>query len=277
MIIDFHTHIFPPEVAGKREKYLDDENFALLYGSASSRMVTGEELIALMDRTEVDCAVCMGFPWKNERYRAMHNGYISRVARESGGRIIPFMSMPLATGEDPVPHARALKALGAKGIGEISFYAGGFGEEEGKYLARLLAAAKEEGLPVCLHVNEPVGHRYAGKYEPSLGRLFDVLSGFPGFPVVLSHWGGGLFFYELMPEVKRVLAGVYYDTAASPFIYGEGVYAAARDIIGPERILFGTDSPLLEAGRYLPSIKKFFTGDDVGRITGGNAREFLGL
>lgn len=277
MIIDFHTHIFPPEIAGNRAAFLDDDNFRLLYEPPSSRMITHAGLIEMMDRTAVDRAVCMGFPWKTERYRVMHNAYLARAAGESEGRIIPFMSMPGADTGDLAAQARSLRADGAAGIGEVAFYADGFGPTGGKYLARLLEAAHASALPLCLHVNEPVGHRYAGKYEPDLGRLFGVLADFPGQPVILSHWGGGLLFYELMPDVKKALAGVYYDTAASPYIYDEKIYPAARDIVGSGRILFGTDCPLLDAGRYLPSIKKYFPGDGEAKVLGGNAREILGL
>ena len=276
MIIDFHAHIFPPEIAGDRGRFLDDENFRLLYESPSSRMIHGGELLSIMDRTGLDRAVCMGFPWKTEKYRALQNGYLARAADESGGRLIPFMSMPFNDNSALVKEARALREMGAAGIGEVAFYAEGFGKEQEQYLASLLEAAKAAGLPVCLHVNEPVGHRYPGKYEPELGRLFGILSSFTGHPVVLSHWGGGLFFYELMPEVRKALASAYYDTAASPFIYGDDIYSAARGIIGAERILFGTDCPLLDAGRYRPQVEKYFPADEAEMVLGGNALRILG-
>jgi hypothetical protein len=277
VIIDFHAHIFPPEMTGDRGRFLDDDNFRLLYESPRSRIIDGDELVSVMDRTCVDRAVCMGFPWKIEKYRELQNGYLARAAGESGGRIIPFMSMPWCDAAGLAGEARALRGMGAAGIGEVAFYAGGFGKEREQYLTSLLEAAKAAGLPVCLHVNEPVGHHYAGKYEPELGRLFGVLASFPGHPVVLSHWGGGLLFYELMPEVRKALASAYYDTAASPYIYEDDIYSAARGIIGAERILFGTDCPLLEAGRYRPAIEKFFPGNEAGMVLGGNARRFLGL
>jgi len=46
------------------------------------------------------------------------------------------------------------------------------------------------------------------------------------------------------------MANVYYDTAASPFLYSKKIYAIAREIVGVEKIFFGTDFPLIPAQRY---------------------------
>jgi predicted TIM-barrel fold metal-dependent hydrolase len=77
-----------------------------------------------------------------------------------------------------------------------------------------------------------------------------MILSFPSLPIILAHWGGGFPFYELMPEVAKVMANVYYDTAASPFLYSKKIYAVAREIVGAEKIFFGTDFPLIRPQRY---------------------------
>ena len=54
-----------------------------------------------------------------------------------------------------------------------------------------------------------------------------------------------------MPEVHRALGHVFYDCAASPYLYSPEVYAHACRIVGPGRILFGSDFPLIRPRRYL--------------------------
>jgi len=277
VIIDFHVHIFPPEVIEAREKYLDDPVFALLYASPKSRMAGHRDLLTMMDGAGIDRAVCMAFPWKNLQYLARENRYLAEAASLSEGRIIPFMGLPYPCGEDLAGHVIELKALGAAGIGEVAFYADGFGSDQEKYCARLFDAAAGAALPVCLHVNEPVGHRYDGKYEPGLGRLQPLLGEHTAAKIILSHWGGGLLFYELMPEVRRSLGHVYYDTAASPYIYGDDVYRLAGDIVGQDKILFGTDYPLLKPERYIGAIRSAFPADGGAKVLGENARTILGL
>jgi uncharacterized protein len=134
----------------------------------------------------------------------------------------------------------------------------------------------DEDIPLCLHVNEPVGHPYPGKYDPGLGALYAVIADHPDATVIFSHWGGGLLFYELMPEVSGALKNCYYDTAATPYLYTEGIYETARNIIGSRRILFGTDFPLLSPGRYLEPIRKCIADEEArADILGGNAARLL--
>ena len=47
MIIDIHTHIFPPEIVAQRERFFPGEPaFQLLYeDQKKSRLATGEDLI----------------------------------------------------------------------------------------------------------------------------------------------------------------------------------------------------------------------------------------
>ena len=57
-------------------------------------------------------------------------------------------------------------------------------------------------------------------------------------------------------EAKQVLGNVWYDTAASPYLYDKSIWKTAADIIGAEKILFGTDFPLLDADRYIREIEE---------------------
>ncbi|GAH31366.1 unnamed protein product, partial [marine sediment metagenome] len=60
MIIDFHTHIFPPRVRERRDEYIKrDPCFSLLYSQPEARLVTAEELIDSMDEAQVDLSVAL--------------------------------------------------------------------------------------------------------------------------------------------------------------------------------------------------------------------------
>jgi predicted TIM-barrel fold metal-dependent hydrolase len=107
-------------------------------------------------------------------------------------------------------------------------------------------------VPLLLHTNEPVGHAYPGKSPMQLGELYDLVKAFPDLTLILAHWGGGLFFFNLLKkEISHALKNVYFDTAASPYLYRPEIYRLAAEIIGPEKILFGSDYPLLPPSRYL--------------------------
>lgn len=254
MIIDSHTHIFNSRIINNREAYLDDNTFKFLYSSDKARMVDHVSMLEAMDESNVDYVVAMGFPWDSEKYCEEQNLYFNEVIKLSGKRIIPFGSVPRNTAKDTEKWVKEIKGMGLAGIGEVAFYAGGMDDKAADFLRELLSSAGSHSLPVCLHVNEPVGHDYPGKYNPGISDLYKILLEYPGIEIILAHWGGGLFFYELMPEINRAFGNIYYDTAASPFLYKEQIYDIAIQIIGPGRILFGSDYPLIKFDRYIKQI-----------------------
>ena len=172
--------------------------------------------------------------------------------------------------------ASFIKSSGLFGIGEIAFYDTGFDAAAEFFLREVLQSAIEFSLPVCLHLNEPVGHIYPGKYEPSLAAVYRLLSDYRECRVILSHWGGGMLFYELMPEVNEILRNVWYDTAATPYIYNSSIYRAALGIVSPEKILFGSDFPLLGVKRYIEPVEAE-AGESAPLIMGLNAKRLLGI
>jgi hypothetical protein len=149
---------------------------------------------------------------------------------------------------------RAVKG-GAKGVGEIAFYREEMTSQDIHSMKPILTQMEMQGIPLLLHTNETIGHSYPGKGRTPLGRFYEMILSFPSLPIILAHWGGGFPFYELMPEVTKVMAHVYYDTAASPFLYSKKIYAIAREIVGVEKILFGTDFPLISPRRYYEELE----------------------
>jgi uncharacterized protein len=102
------------------------------------------------------------------------------------------------------------------------------------------------GVPVNLHTNEEVGHFYLGKSTIPLRDYYRLICRYPEAKWILAHWGGGLFFYEIMPEVWRTFKNVYYDTAGGPLLFPtRQVFAAALGILEARKILYGSDYPLM--------------------------------
>ena len=93
-----------------------------------------------------------------------------------------------------------------------------------------------------------------------------------------AHWGGGLPFYSLMPEVGASLGNVYFDTAASPLLYEARIFEAAAALIGAGRILLGSDYALLRPRRLLAQVRESaLPAGDRDAILGGNAAKLLRL
>lgn len=276
MIIDAHTHIFSPEVLNDRKRFCDDKHFSILYDNEKSKLVDHSMLLEAMNSGGIDGAIALGYPWQNDEYMIMQNNYFQKVAEIAPGRIFPFATIPMHTAGEIEKHVARVKEMGLFGIGEVGFYSTGLSKVESEILSRLFKSAQKHSLPVCLHVNEPVGHKYIGKYKTDFELLFDLLKEYSDLTVILAHWGGGLLFYELMPEVSKSLKNVYYDTAASPFLYHNDIYDIAARIVGHEKILFGSDYPLIGFKRYTESIESTIKNKkEIDCILGENARKIL--
>ena len=79
-----------------------------------------------------------------------------------------------------------------------------------------------------------------------------------------------------MPEVKDVLTNTYYDTAAAPFLYQPAIYKVAMGIMGPGKILFGSDWPLLAPQRVIEHIKAAgLSQAELNSILGENAQRLF--
>ena len=71
---------------------------------------------------------------------------------------------------------------------------------------------------------------------------------------------------------------VYFDTAASPLLYSPKVYEQVIQLVGADKILFGSDYPLLEQGRLLREIESLDLPEEIKKqILAGNAQRLLGI
>jgi hypothetical protein len=140
-----------------------------------------------------------------------------------------------------------------------------------------MAVCRDRGRPVLIHTNEPVGHDYPGKTPNTLAQIYRLVERFQANTLVLAHWGGGLFFYNLLKrEVKDRLKNVYFDTAASPFLYDPAIYRMAIELVGVEKILFGSDYPLIEPQRYFKELDSLqLPIEQRAQICGLNAERLL--
>ncbi|UCE54654.1 MAG: amidohydrolase [Desulfobacterales bacterium] len=279
MIVDFHTHLFPKAIRENREAYfLAEPAFRHLYESTKSKLVGAKELLNAMDENQVDKSVVFGFPWINSDIIKKHNDYIIEVVEKYSDRLIGLGCLNPASRDAA---AEALRCLDAKlcGIGELAFYQSGFDKTALDQLAPIMNMCHERDLPVLIHTNEPVGHTYPGKTPITLNQIYQLIKKFPENKIVLAHWGGGLFFFNLIKrEVKESLKNVFFDTAASPFLYDPEIYSVAIKLIGLEKILFGSDYPLLPPKRYFKEMAETGLSDNqITNICGLNAARLLGV
>jgi len=278
MIIDFHTHVFPPRLIKNREQYTNDPCFAELYNSQNARMITAEELIAGMDEYGIDISVITNIGWATHRMCVETNDYIMEAIARHPGRLIGFATVLPQAGKAAITEIERCARGGIRGIGEMRPDTQSFNITYEKIMVPFVEALHRHNLIFLTHASEPVGHEYPGKGLITPEVLYPFIILFPDLTIVLAHWGGGLPFYALMPEVKKALENVYFDTAASPFLYRPQIYNYVIELLGAEKILFGSDYPLMPPTRLINEIRALgLPQETIDLILSGNARRLLGI
>ena len=156
---------------------------------------------------------------------------------------------------------------------------------------RVFEQAAEHGAAVFVHCGVlTVGVRKKlGLPSPFDLRLGDPLAAarmaarFPKVPVIIPHFGAGLFREALMAADQ--CPNIHLDTSSSnswmryhPALTLDHVFRQALAVAGPERLLFGTDSSFFPRGWQRPiydaqlqALSAAGAGDDAVRsIVGGN-------
>lgn len=293
-VVDAHAHFFSHhlfEVLGSQlPQAPSKENLYRVLGAKLSfdfppedPALLGARWVEELDRHGIARSVLIAsVPGDEESVAAAHRAY--------PGRIIPyFMLNPKAP--DAVERTkRALDGLECRGI--CLFPAMHHFYVWEKELQPLFELAAERGAVVFVHcgllklgirdklgLRSPFDMRYASPLELSgVARSFDMV------PFVIPHFGAG-FFRELL-LVASECGNVYTDTSSSN-AWMEGlpepltlprVFERALAVLGPERLLYGSDSSFFPRGyvkdhltRQLDVVKDLgVSAEDASGIFGGN-------
>jgi uncharacterized protein len=210
------------------------------------------------------------------------------VARHPSRFVGFFMFNPLAPDAD----GRLTKALGEQKLRAIALFPAMHRYRlDDEPVARAFEAAASFGAAVFVHCGVlSVGVRKKlGLPSPFDLRLGDPLAvaalsvRFPTVPVIIPHFGAGLFRESLMAADQS--PGILLDTSSSnswmkyyPGLTLEAVFRQALAAVGPDRLLFGTDSSFFPRGwqtgvyqAQVAALAAAGAGEDVrARVLGGN-------
>jgi len=289
-LIDCHTHCYPAEVATDPRAWAAEHrepHWADLVAPVEQASIQGwatrGRMLAAMDEAGVAQAVLLGWYWENETTCRRHNEIIAEWIAHAPERFIGFAA--IHPHGDVVDQLEAARALGLCGVGELHFGVQGFDELSPGW-ERLAAWCVEHDWPVNLHATEAAGHEHPGSVPTPLNTFVRMAATAPDLTIILAHWGGGLPFFEQNPRLRNILKNVVYDTAASPLLYEPEIFRRVVDLVGPHKILFGSDYPLrlFPRKQKMPDIQTFLQrirdrgGLDSGQwkaVGGGNARRLI--
>jgi predicted TIM-barrel fold metal-dependent hydrolase len=277
--VDFHTHVFPPEIKKKRSQYIErDPCFAILYSNPEAKIASADELIADMDKNGIDLSVILNIGWTTHELCVETNDYIIDAVAHYPDRLVGFGAVQPQSTKAAIAEIERCAQAGLRGVGEIRPDMQLFDLDDEMVIDPFVEALVSHKLILLTHASEPVGHKYQGKGGITPDVLYPFIAAHPQLTIVCAHWGGGLPFYNLMPEVEKAMKNVYFDSAASPFLYSPDVYNQVIQLVGADKVLFGSDYPLLPPRRLLEEIETLDLNKETKElILAGNARRLFGI
>ena len=276
-IVDSHVHFYPEEVSADPVKWGTEHRepwWISCVAPAGRRSIQGWATSAVllrdMDRAGIEKCVLLGWYWENQETCDLQNGWFNDLIKAHPDRVLAFATVQPRAKQAALDSLQRALDSGFCGIGELFPQAQEFTYDD-PYFTQVLQIAAERGLPVNLHVTDPLILTTAVARPTPLENFVRLAKDFPSLKLILAHWGGGLPFYELNPHLREILRNVSYDCAASTLLYDKRVFRQVIDLVGVDRVLYGSDYPLLLYPRdqHTPDFKRFL--NDV--VTAGLSQE----
>ena len=281
MIIDFHTHTFPEKVSGKVVEKLGKVAHIKPFTDGSFH-----GLIDSMKKGNIDISINLPVMTSPDQVEKINSSVIKSNENWKEHGILSFGGMH----PDYVDYKGELRRIKEYGIVGIKLHPAYQNVDlDDIRMMRIIDYASEQGLLVLLHAGIDIGiydHNYS-----SVSHILKILDEVRPEKLVLAHMGN----WGCWVDVEKYLAGapVWFDTAFSigpitPYPdQNETPYTRIledEDFVrlvrkhGPDKILFGTDSPWKEQKDYVERMNSLsLTEEEKQQIFSENAISLLGL
>jgi len=260
MIIDFHVHCFPDDLAVKAIPVLEKCS-----NISANTDGTVDSIKKSMKIAGIDKSVILSIASKPSQTEKI-NSWSSEIQSDE---IVAFGSIhPDYVGWKE--ELKRIKQLGLKGIKFHPDYQSFFVDEPRMF--PIYESAFELGLIIVFHAGVDIGLPAPCHCTPD--RLIKLVDAFTGGDFVAAHMGGYLY----QDDVERLLVGrdIYLDTSYS---LGHMSDEQAKRMIQNhdyKKILFATDSPWKNQKEEVIKLKSLYLDSEVeNAILSGNSIRLL--
>ena len=286
LLIDFHTHTFPDELAKKVIPKIAGDASIRYYTEA-----TNSSLIESMDRAHVDMSVILPVVTKPSQCET-----INKASKDINDRYFPRLLSFGGIHPDNDNYREILKDMvksGIKGIKLHPLYQG-VAIDDIRNL-RIIDCAGELGLIVVIHAGMDLSFQGDFADPERISRMLDEVH---PEKMVLAHMGS----YAQWEDVYEMLCGrgAYLDTsfslnpirplydtqegrdslAANPMLVpslGREMFRKMLEKNGVEHMLFASDSPWCDQKETYDLVDECLNESEKDAVYYGNALRLLGL
>ncbi|AGK61769.1 putative metal-dependent hydrolase of the TIM-barrel fold protein [Archaeoglobus sulfaticallidus PM70-1] len=248
MIVDTHAQLWTREVIESLPRSMVD-SYSRVFGKDFS--ISVEKMLADMDEAGVEKAVVVGVDAETTYSYKVSNDAVYRAYEESGGRLIPFAGVDPHKGKVALKEIDRIVKLNFKGL-KFMPHLHELNPNDPK-MYEIYRAANDYGLPLLFHTGTQFHKGSKIKYCRPL-YLDDVAVDFPDLKIIIAHFGYP--WYEEALAVVRRNENVYFNIAGwSPKYIPEVVIRQMNSILS-DKVLFGTDYPLMNYKRVVEELKQ---------------------
>jgi hypothetical protein len=261
MIIDAHTHAWPDKIASKAREILESSYTVKFVGDP-----TVNTLLRYMDKNGIDISVICSVASRPEQVPSINDWLFS--IKEKKLRFFAALHPGYAGWREEL---RRIKDI-TFGIKLQPSFQDFYVDDEIAF--PIYEEIEKMGLVILFHSGAELSPEMVVRATPK--RLLRVKDRFPGLKMIAAHFGG----FRYWEEVRKHILGkdIYLDTSA---FFGYLPDEEAKELISnhsPERILFGTDFPIIDQKQDIDYFGKLGIAEGLKeKIFSGNARRLLGI
>lgn len=260
MILDFHTHCYPPRLA---KAALERRTIA---GPLPDG--TAQDLVSDLDQAGIGRAVVLHVAHKPGSMSAV-NDFAVELQSSFPRRFFCFGSIH----PDAVNAAEELARIRALGLHGIKFHPmfQGFSPTDPRYFP-LYHELGRLGLPVLFHCGKHPGLPIV--FQPR--EMAEILPHLAGAPVIGAHLCGLHSDWDQLSLLADL--PIYVDLAYCAHYYTDSELSHVLDTLPLHKILFGSDSPWDTAAVQLEQLNRLgLTGAGAEQILWSNGAQLLSL
>jgi len=264
MIIDFHTHVYPDQIAARTLQKLSEE-IDHVYPTVTDGTTSG--LLAVMDEWNIDLSVVLPVITKPSQFNTINTWAQSICSK----RLISFGAI-YPDADNYKKDIDRVVELGLKGLKFHAEYQNF--QVDSDLMLRIYDYALSKGLILLHHAGADPGFHPPFKSSPQQFRR--IIDSMQGGVIIAAHLGG----HAQWDEVEEYLVGtsIYLDTSMGFEYYPSEQFLRIVKNHGVEKILFASDSPWSNAKTEIERLKALpLTDGEVDAILGGNAQRLLGV